>query len=133
MKTALFFLFFATSMISVSAQNITVEYEPEIERMLLTNQTINKEKDQITAWTVLIHTSRSRTEVLDQKMEFSATYPDLFSEWEYTNPLYKLRSGTFETKLEATRFVYLIKDKFPTSYPAQYNKFKPKNLVGIYY
>ena len=117
------------STITFAQNGNEITYESSVERMVETYNKQNLSKTTHSGWTVVLHNSKSRTEIESTKTKFLSKY-DNWCDWEYKNPYYVLRAGVFQTKLEAERMLYLVKHDFPLSYPVQYHNFESNAILS---
>lgn len=138
MKTAIgtlfFMLFFA---ITVRTQNITINEDPIISKMMLlfvgksntvpinggtstttpTNGTNTPAIPQIIdGFRIQILASTDRRQIESGQSTFAARYPTTFVTWQQAKPYYRLRVGAFTSRSDATRYLQNIRRDYPDAY-----------------
>ncbi|MEL6863653.1 MAG: SPOR domain-containing protein [Bacteroidota bacterium] len=130
MKKILVFLLASSIVTLLSAQNVSIDEEPAISRMMDRMVQINKNTVGIEGWRIQILATTDRLKMEKAKEEFLAKYPRIPVDWTHSKPYYKLRAGAFATKLEAQRLLYRLKSDYPSAYPAKDSSINPRELIG---
>lgn len=102
---------------SLTAQSaVSLEVAPEIGDLLELFQSENEEVSTIPGWRVqvLATTDRNRLETVER--QFKVNYPSIAVDWVHTKPYYKLRAGAFQTKQEAERLKFTLREQFEGVY-----------------
>ncbi len=123
------FLLFALS--DIQAQNITINEDPAISRMMIRMLDINRSQNRVDGWRIQILATTDRRKMEDAKDRFLATYPQIDVDWIHAKPYYKLRVGAFESRIDANRLLYQLKRDYPSAYLAKDNNIEPIELVGM--
>jgi hypothetical protein len=112
----------------LSAQCTLVE-EDAIRLMMDSRKELNFKKDRnVKAWSIQIHVTRDKYEIIQKKEEFSKNYKELKIDWTYEQPNYRLNVGAFYTKLEATIAMHKFIDKYPDAYVFKNHQVKPSDF-----
>lgn len=128
-NSLLFILLFTTSAILVDAQNVTVNEDFPIDKMMETFVSNNKSTYHIDGWRIQIMATTDRRKMEETKSKFLMTYPDISINWTHSKPYYRLRAGAFTSKLDAVRLLHELKIDYPSAYPAKDNSIKPQELL----
>ncbi len=110
----------------------TYNEEPRITQMVSAHIQSNRAKMEMPGWRVQIIATRDRAKVEKVRMEFMSRFPDIQSDWEYTEPYYKLRAGAFQSKLDAARLLNTIKEEYPSAYLTKAKKIPTRNFIYGY-
>ena len=132
MKKIAFISFLILSAItSLNAQqNVVINEDAEITRMMARMVEINRFAESIDGWRIQILATTDRRKMEDARQKFLADFPGIRVDWKHEKPYYKLRVGAFATKLEASRLLYQLKSAYPSAYPAK-DQIQPSELVGL--
>jgi len=96
--------------------SIQISYGPGVQGLIDAHIRYNKTQTTLDGYRVMLKSTNDRSNVQDLKSKFILLYPDVWVDWEYIRPLYKLKAGAFLTKLEAQRFVAELSHEFPGAY-----------------
>ena len=112
-------LFFFLFTLSLSAQNgtVTVNQDPEIDKLLAVKKEVNK---SVKHYKIQIYNG-SRSGADNAMSNFYQYYSGWSARKVFETPNYKIWVGNFETRLEADRALLRIKRKFANAFI-----FKPK-------
>ena len=125
----LFILLFTNSALLINAQNVTINEDFPIDKMMETFVTKNKSTYRLNGWRIQIMATTDRRLMEKAKSEFLANYPNVSINWTHSKPYYRLRAGAFSSKLDAVRLLHLLKNDYPGAYPAKDNNIKPRELL----
>lgn len=121
MRKPLFFTLFLLlfSCVCLMAQ-VKVTEDPPIGDMMKKFETLNKTDLTISGWRLQIMATTDRYKVEKEMEKLKSLYPNLKNvDWEHSKPYYKLRAGSFATRLEALRVKNQISKHFTGAYPAK--------------
>ena len=113
------------------AQDIRITEEPLIASMLGKYVESNKAKVSIEGWRVQLLATTDRRKLENARQQFQYRYPNISADWVHASPYYKLQAGAFRTKLEAIRLIHILKEDYPSAYPAKDNNIRPEELIGF--
>ena len=131
-RSLLFLIGLIFSFGSLIAQEVTITEDPVITEMMDRFAADNKKRTTVEGWRIQILATTDRQKMERSKQNFQYRYPNIPVYWEHSKPYYKLRAGAFATKLEAIRLLYLLKEYYPSAYPAKDKKIRPEELAGYY-
>lgn len=100
-----------------------------VDQMMLHYITSNKTTPGVSGWRIQLLATTDRQKMESTLGSFRALYPYISVDWIHTQPYYKVRAGAFESKLKATRILYLVKKDYPSAYPAMDNAIKPEEFL----
>lgn len=109
---------------------IKVNEEAEITGLMDRFLAINESTFTVDGWRIQLMATSDRDKVEDAKRRFQTLYPNIYVDWTHSKPYYKLRAGSFGSKLEATRMLYVLKKDYPTAYPAKDDTIRPIDLLN---
>lgn len=119
MKHACIFLLFVLPAVA-AAQEMTTRnignLELVMERdvaLLLDAKVVTQKPKTMPGFRVQLASTTNRTEANQLKTEFLRSNPDKRAYVTYQQPYFKLRVGDFEQRVEASRFMNDIYDRFP--------------------
>jgi len=115
---------------TLSAQNIKVEAEYAVDKMMTRYAEINKMKTEVAGWRIQLVATTDRRKLEATKDAFMRNYPNIPIDWEHAKPYYRLRAGAFRTKLEAIRVLHRLKKDYPSAFPAKVSNILIKDLAG---
>ncbi|MFK7810176.1 MAG: SPOR domain-containing protein [Saprospiraceae bacterium] len=127
--TSLLLLFFFSLQI-LTAQNIKVEEEYAVAKMMTRYAEISKTKMEVPGWRIQLVATTDRRKLETTKEDFIRNHPEIPIDWEHAKPYYRLRAGAFKTKLEAIRVLHRLKKDYPSAFPAKVSNILIKDLVG---
>lgn len=116
---------------SATAQNIQVEEEYAVSRMMARFGELNKMKSTVPGWRIQLVATTDRRKMEATKEAFMKKYPEISIDWQHAKPYYRLRAGAFKTKLEAMRVLDRLKKDYPSAFPAKDANISLKTLVGL--
>ncbi len=119
--------------ISTNAQNITINENAEITRVMDQYAANNRMTEFVPGWRIQILATTDRVKMEKVKADFLRMYPYIPIDWVHSSPYYKLLAGAFSSKLEAARILHTVKKDYPSAFPAQDKKIRPGELVGLRY
>jgi len=105
----LFILLFTNSALFVDAQNVTINEDFPIDKMMETFITKNKSTYHLNGWRIQIMATTDRRKMEKAKSVFLMNYPNVSINWTHSKPYYRLRAGAFTSKLDAVRLLHLLK------------------------
>lgn len=114
-----------------SAQNIHVEEEYSISRMMSRFAEINKMQTTVPGWRIQLVATTDRRKMEATRETFMRNHPDISIDWQHAKPYYRLRAGAFKTKLEAIRVLDRLKRDYPSAFPAKDSSIELKDLVEL--
>ena len=125
----LLILFLLNCVLIVDAQNVNIEEDFPIDKMMETFVSKNKSTYQVDGWRIQILATTDRRKMEKAKSAFLAKYPDVSIDWTHSKPYYRLRAGAFSSKLDAVRLLHKLKEDYPSAYPAKDNNISPQELI----
>lgn len=117
---------------AVSAQSININEDAAVAQLMNRFVEINKSTVSVDGWRIQILATTDRYKMENAKQQFQFRYPNLVVNWVHEKPYYKLRVGAFESKLDATRMLYILKQDYPGAYPAKDRNIRPQELAGFF-
>jgi len=127
MKNILVLIAFLMCGANANAQVSLVE-DGSVMAMIQRHKDINRSMT-VDGWRVQIAAGTDRNQIITAKAEFLNLYPDMDAEWTFNVPYYKLNTGAFRTKLEATELKYRISADFPNAYIIKDDKIKASEFL----
>ena len=127
--TFLFLLSF--SLQTTFAQNINVDEEYNVSRMMARFGEINKMQTSVPGWRIQLVATTDRRKMESTREAFIRKYPGITIDWQHAKPYYRLRAGAFRTKLEAIRVLDRLKRDYPSAFPAKDSNINMKDLVDF--
>lgn len=124
-------LFFVLCSFYARGQDIKIQEDPVISRMMEKFVETNKESKTVSGWRIQIASTTDRREVDEVMSGFSQNYPDVILSWVHAKPYYQVRAGAFRTKMESLRLLSLLKKDFPNAYPVADNNIKQSEIAGV--
>jgi hypothetical protein len=124
--------FFFLAALTVSAQGITVNEEPNISRMMEAYMGMNKAKTEvqmIDGFRIQLAATTDRRKVDQMIAAFSGRYPGVPTAWQQAQPYYRVRVGAFTSRDNATKYLQTIKKDYPDAYIVM-DKFKQSELMN---
>lgn len=113
----------------LAAQVRYVEHGP-FTAMLDAYTTINRDDSRrLPGYRVQIVSTTDRLALEAAEEKFERLYPEYPSAWKHEPPYYKLRTGAFTDRKEATTFLFRLKKEFPSAYPAVVEDIRPSELL----
>ena len=115
----------------LGAQNIRIQEEFGITRMLEQRKKLNFDKDRtIKVWSVQVMIAREKYRIMERKADIERRFADLGVEWSYEQPYYKLNAGAFFSKLEAASLLAHLINIYPEAYIFKNGQAKPEDMYG---
>ena len=127
----LFILICMNSVLNLDAQNVTINEDFPLAKMMDSFVAKNKSTFQIDGWRIQLMATTDRQKLEQAKTEFLANYPDISVDWTHSKPYYRLRAGAFTSKLDSMRLLHRLKEDYPSAYPAKDNNISPEELVDF--
>jgi cell division septation protein DedD len=121
------------SSITTYAQNIQVNEEPNITRMMAIYANVNKIKtaeQTFDGFRIQLAATTDRRKVDQIQEAFRARYPEVYVGWSQAQPYYRVRVGGFQNRNDATKFMQNIKKDYPDAYIVQ-DKIKTTELTAL--
>ena len=120
---------FLLSFSNLSAQNIHVDEEYDVSRLMLRFVELNKMSTAVSGWRIQLVATTDRRKMERDREAFMRRHPEISIDWQHAKPYYRLRAGAFQTKLEAIRVLHLLKKEYPSAFPAKDSNINPKEFV----
>ena len=117
------------SLCTLSAQNIHVDEEYDISRMMQRFVELNKMEVAVSGWRIQLVATSDRRKLERDKEIFMRKYPNIPIDWQHAKPYYRLRAGAFKTKLEAIHVLHQLKRDYPSAFPAKDSNINPNEFV----
>ncbi len=115
--TRYFFLFLLLiSGVNSQAQNIIINEDPEIRRIIDQYAATNRMYPMTEGWRIQLIAATDRNQMEQVKQKFMRDFPSIPVDWIHASPYYKLRAGAFQTKLDASKILHKIKKRHPSAY-----------------
>lgn len=95
--------------------SIVVNEDPRITAIMNQYLRINKAITHISGWRITVITTTDRRIMEQTKSEFNKNY-NYNTKWEYKEPYYHLKAGSFLNRTDATVALESIKKKFTTAF-----------------
>ena len=108
-KNLLVFVFSFFVLENIWGQNQQIYEAPEVKKVMDHFNSVFKTKTHIEGWRVQIVSTTDRSTMERMRSEAEELYPNLPLKWEHTRPYFKIQLGAFQTKLQATEALYIIK------------------------
>ncbi len=90
----------------------------------------NFKNAKINGWRVQVLSTTDRQEAESAKLRVAAEFPGYYVDWLNDKPYYKLRVGACRTRTEALGLMLILKDFYPSAYPAQDNNIHPRDFLS---
>ena len=103
----------------ISSQNIIINEQPEVTRMMNSFISKNRSQESIRGWRIQIITTDDRRKMEKDKARFSNLYPEIPQKWSHESPYYKVQIGAYEDKMSLQGFLLELKSSFPTAIPVR--------------
>jgi len=101
---------------SIQAQNISIYESPEVKSVMDRYASNNRIQEMIPGYRIQLLSTTDRRKMEKTREEFMSKFPYMLLDFEHTPPYYKLRTGAFQTKLEAMRILSQIQKEIPGAY-----------------
>ncbi len=79
----------------------TMEIDPGIQKVVDWYRNVNRENKILEGWTIQILSTRDRREMEQERDRFLYKYPEYRVRQSFEEPFYRLKVGSFTSKLEA--------------------------------
>jgi len=89
----------------------------------------NRTNNKIPGYRIFIYSEEKRQLVMDMRMKFMNSYPEIDSYVDYIKPYFKLRVGNYLSKATANKYLKRIKTEFPSAYIVSDNILKTKIVM----
>lgn len=89
----------------------------------------NRTNYKIPGYRIFIYSEEKRQLVMDMRMKFMNSYPEIDSYVDYIKPYFKLRVGNYLSKATANKYLKRIKTEFPSAYIVSDNILKTKIVM----
>lgn len=126
----LFLLILFSSLTGGFAQaKVALNVPFQIKQMVEKYVEVQKATPTVTGWRIQLLATTDRQEMESTLYQFRILYPYIKADWEHEKPYYKIRVGAFQSKLDAYRILYLIKQDYPSAYPAIDQSIRPEEFL----
>ncbi len=95
--------------------NIVVQEESSITQAIKWYQELNQQNKYIEGWTVQIISTRDRRKMEKERDQFLFQFPELKIRQSFTEPYYRLKVGSFISKLDALALRSTLQKHFESS------------------
>jgi len=100
----------------LSAQTqVTITEDEAVARVVEAFKRRNEALTQIMGWRIVIIATTDRRLMEQTKTKFQSLFP-FKTKWEYKEPYYYLRAGSFVSRYEASHDLEQVKKKFPAAF-----------------
>lgn len=89
--------------------------DDKLDTVLDSIDRINLSRKYADGFTILVYSGLDREAALNARKELTTAIPDLQSEIEYTQPNFRVRAGTYFTRLDAQKDYVAVKRLFPNA------------------
>lgn len=113
---------------NIVGQTQQVYEAPEVKKVMDHFNSVFKSRTFIEGWRVQIISTTDRSTMERIRSAAEAHFPNLPLKWEHNSPYFKIQLGAFQTKLQATEALYMIKKDYPTAYLVMDNKIEPREI-----
>lgn len=128
-KLLYFIVFFICADVSIQAQNISIYESPEVKSVMDRYASNNRMQEMIPGYRIQLLSTTDRRKMEKTREEFMSKFPYMLLNFEHTPPHYKLKTGAFQTKLEAMRILSKIKQEIPGAYTTK-DRISTRELVN---
>ena len=111
------------------AQNIVINEQSDITKLMDRYENINKEKTLVDGWRIQLLATTDRQRMETERRNFQYRYPSVTVNWVHSSPYYKVRAGAFTSKLEALRLKYILSQDYSGIYLVKDDKIQKKELI----
>ncbi|MEY3239874.1 MAG: hypothetical protein RIR11_1312 [Bacteroidota bacterium] len=126
---AVTYLLFCT-FCDVFAQEIQINEGAKVADMMSAWTTANQKNQKIEGWRVQVLSTTDRQQVEAARAKVALEFPDQYVDWINEKPYYKLRVGACRTRTEALGLVSILKDFYPSAYPAKESNIHPRDFLS---
>lgn len=112
-------LLFLLILLTVKAQSVNYQIEPEIENVLEKHRKAWSNVKNISGYRIQILAltgTNARTRTMKIKEEFAKSFPKTSCHVSYVEPNFRIRVGDFKTRMEALRELEAIQLKYPGAF-----------------
>jgi hypothetical protein len=127
-KTAFFAALCIVTTTFLSGQNERVYEDSDVKKVMEHYRSVFKNRPFIEGWRVQIISTTDRNAMEIMRINAANLYPNLPLKWEHNSPYFRIKLGAFQTKLQATAALQLIKKDYPTAYLVIDKKIEPKEI-----
>ena len=113
---------------SISYSQISIKEGPEVKELMEKFQLLGQQESTIDGWRIKIVNTTDRREMERVRFKFNQLYPDSKSLTSYENPYYSIRTGAFETRIDAEPMLIELKSLLPTVIPVR-DKIEKREIV----
>ena len=117
----LIFVLALASSFSLNAQNVYITEDSDVSALLQKHVDQNRSAYYVSGWRIQLLSTTDRRKVESEETNFLREYPGINVDWEHAKPYYKLRVGAFATKLDATRLLKQLKQKYTGAFLTKAN------------
>lgn len=96
---------------TVAAANVN----EKVDNVLDSLDKLNTMRRYVDGFTIQLYSGQNREEAVDAKYKLYEVVEALTAQLEYTQPKFRVITGSYFTRLEAQRDLYLLKDSFPNA------------------
>ncbi len=121
----LVFLFF---LCQVQAQEVQINEETGITRLMNAWVSSNRATPKVEGWRVQVMSGTDRRLVEEGRNKFRLRYSEVPADWVHEKPYYKLRVGAFRSKQEALTFISTLSE-YPGAYPVKDINIHPRDFL----
>jgi hypothetical protein len=110
-------MFFFHSVCCNAQSNISLTEDSRVKQMLDSRKELNFKKNRlIKAWSIQLFVTRDKYVVIEKQEEIIDKFKDVNIDWSYEQPFYRLESGAYYTKLDATMALEKFKKLYPEAF-----------------
>jgi len=91
------------------AQQVVIEEDPAVKRMMTAYTEVNKANKTVEGWRIQVFATADRQQFDQVKRSFEYRYPNISTNWVHAKPYFKLRAGAFATKLHRPTWPWIIR------------------------
>ena len=111
------------------AQQMLLQADPEIDKMLQSWIGQNRTNPGIDGWRLQLMSTTDRAQVESGKVQFLNLFPRVPADWVHEKPYYKLRVGAFYTRQEALSFLVELNTYYSGAYPTRDSNIHPRDFL----
>lgn len=100
---------------------VVVNEDPNVEKVIRWYKNLRAAQDEIEGWAVQIISTRDRRKIEEARSKFRYRYPQHKMVTDYEEPFYRLRVGSFISKLDALSLRNEVRSEFRSSLLIQQN------------
>ena len=121
-------LYFAVHSVAFS-QEVILNEEPSISALMEKFIDWNAEKDYINGWRIQVINTDDRLQMERTLSSFKSRFPWVSHvTWEQVSPYYKVKAGSFSSKIKAQALLTEIREYFPSAITV-YEKIKESEIL----